>query len=57
MTNPSDEEYVDPTQMGEAPGPSGQDKPQQTDNGPKAGDGVVPDAEQKPYTIDEPQES
>lgn len=48
------DEYVDPAQMGLAPGPKGQDQPQQTDNGVKPGDEVVPDDQQKPYVLEEP---
>lgn len=48
-----EQEYVDPAQMGLAPGPNGQAAPEQTDNGLKEGDEAVPDDEQKPYTVEE----
>lgn len=51
-----DTEYVDPAQMGLAPGPNGQLAPEQTDNGLHDGDEAVPDDEQKPYVLDEPEE-
>lgn len=47
-----DEEYVDPAQMGKAPGPAGKNAPEQTDNGLHEGD--QEEAEQKPYVLREP---